>query len=177
MKRLAALLLILSALSSCSEDDISGTVKDCANIDAHINDYTPRTIEMPMQKDEGGSVTIYSKNGKLILATDTAFSDINSASARYYFDDGNMIYVVQNEYDYNQPKFKTRENGTQTGDTSWYDPRKTVLKSNRFYFYHSRMVKWINDQGKEVPTEDRHYDLQRAILIKDAEKIKKMLRS
>lgn len=144
--------------------------------DAGMARYTPKTVELPMQKDEGGSVTMYTDNGKLVLTTDTAYTLLGASSARYYFEDGDLAAVIQNEYVYNKPTYITRERAMEDGENEWFDERKTVKKTNSFYFYNNRMVKWINEKGVEVSDNNRKYELQQAILIKDAEKIKKMIR-
>lgn len=172
-------LLLLSAmlfLSSCSEDDITDTQKKMKETDAGIAGYKSKVIELPMQKDEGGSVTMYTRDGKLVLTTDTAYTQSGTSSARYYFDDEDLAAVVQNEYVYNQPIYYTREMAIEDGSKEWHDDRKTVKKTNSYYFYNNRMVKWVNENGVEISDNNKKYELQQAILIKDAEKIKKMNR-
>lgn len=176
MKAAIVALSCIFLLTSCSEDDITGTVKKSHDIDAHIADYKQKTISIPEQRTEGGSVTIYTQNSKLILVTDTSYSLTGAGSARYYFDDGDLIAVTQNDYVYNQPVSKTKEQAAITGDSTWYDATRTKLKTNRYYFYHNRMVKWIANNSTDVDNNDKRYDLQQAILLKDVEKIRKMAR-
>ncbi len=177
MKLKGLLLLLVPALllQSCMEDDITGTVKDCKAIDAKMAGYKLKKIEMPYTKDEGGSVSIFTNDGKLVLTTDTAYTSSGTSSARYYFDAGDLICVIQNEYAYNQPNYMTRERA-DSAHPEYFDPSKTVLKTNSFYFYNGHMVKWINEKNETVNPENKRFDLQQAILQKDAEKIKKMAR-
>ena len=174
-----SILVVLSGvflLSSCSEDDITGTLKQMKTTDANTGKYKAKTIDMPAQKDEGGSVTFYTDAGELVLTTDTAYTQSGTSSARYYFDDGDLVSVIQNEYTYNQPVYMTRERAMQDGEKEWHDDTKTTKKTNSYYFYNGRMVKWIDDKGDAISDNNKKYDLQQAILLKDAEKIKKMAR-
>ncbi len=175
LRKVALSGIFVLALASCREDDITGTVKQCKEIDAKMTAYKLKKIVLPESKDEGGSVSIFTQEQKLVLTTDTAYTSAGTSSARYYFDNGDLICVVQNEYVYNQPIYMTREHA-DSNQHEFFDPTKTVLKTNRFYFYNGRMVKWINENNIDVSSENKRYDLQQAILQKDAEKIKKMAR-
>ena len=68
----------------------------------------------------------------------------------------------------------TEERALKDGDSVWYDDTKTKMTTTRYYFFEGRMVKWINKDNKVIPETNKKYDFQAAILLRDAEKIKKM---
>ncbi len=175
MRLLTIALFFVLSLNSCREDDINDTIKECKNINEHLTSYQQKTIDLPAQSTEGGSVTFYSKDEKLAMVRAVYYGESARSDARYYFKDDNLISVIQEEYTYNRPIYVTEERAKADGDSTWYDDSKTVRTTNRYYFYDGDMVKWIDKDNKEIPESNKKYRLQAAILFKDAEKIKKMM--
>ena len=178
-KIIVAFLLATLCFSSCSEDDISGTIKMCSEINGHLSDYKKKSIDLTGITAGGGSVSGYFKGKHLVMATVSTFAEYNRNVTEYYFDDDKLACVLKQDYTYNQPTYYTDEMAREDGDTAahgGYDDTKTKLKVTRYYFYDGRMVKWFDDNNKLISDNDRHYEFQTAMLLSDAEKLQKMLK-
>ena len=174
MKLSAFLLLLVIAFSSCSEDDISGTQKKCKEILENLPTTQHKTLGMSAHSAESSGVNFYYRDNKIVLATVATYDESNRSNTQYFFDDNDLICVVQDDYVYNRPTYMTEERALKDGDSVWYDDSKTKMTTTRYYFYDGRMVKWINKDNKVIPETNKKYDFQAAILLRDAEKIKKM---
>ncbi len=174
MRILLFALCLAFSLQSCSEDDITGTQKTCKDIVEHLSSYEHKTLDITGKSAETNGLSFYFKNNKLVLATIATYEESGRTNAQYFFDNEELICVIQDEYVYNRPTYMTEERALKDGDSVWYDDTKTKMTTTRYYFFEGRMVKWINKDNKVIPETNKKYDFQAAILLRDAEKIKKM---
>lgn len=170
----ALVFFMILIFTSCSENDITGTQKTCKEILSNLSTYQHKTLDLAGQNSESNGVSFYIKDNKVMLATIATYSETGRTNAQYFFDNNDLICVVQQDYIYNRPTYMTEERATKDGDSVWYDDTKTTMSTTRYYFYDGRMVKWINKDNKVIPETNKKYDFQTALLLNDAEKIKKM---
>ena len=78
------------------------------------------------------------------------FTDTNRVFADYYFDDGMLVFIQQQNFVYNMNDTLTEAKARAKGDSVWYDDKKTRLEVSRFYFYKNKLVKWVQPGGKVV---------------------------
>ncbi|MBC7552888.1 MAG: hypothetical protein H7257_02805 [Taibaiella sp.] len=176
MKRYIALALIfLSLLASCREDDIEPEVEKCKIINQNLNKYTRKTFDYTGQAENAAIVTGYLDGEQLKMARASAFTDLGRKEDCFYFHKNKLIAVKQEEYLYNKPSYFTEDMATKLGDSVWYDDAKTVMKTNWYYFYSGKLVKWINPDHRIMPETDKQYDFKNDGLLSDAEKLKKMM--
>lgn len=178
IRRLAliALLLITSLLHSCREDDITDTVKWCNEVDSNPSKFKTLSFDLNTLTNKEGSILGYMDNGVLVKSTVSVYNELGSDIEYYYYKSGDLVCVRKEKYIYNKPRFYTPEYAAKVGDTAFYEDSKTVVKKNAYYFYDGRMVKWINEEKKDVPETDRLYSNTQKILIQDAERLVKMFR-
>ena len=179
-KIIAAFFVATFCLTSCSEDDITGIVKHCTQINAHLNDYKKKDIDLTGITSEGGTITGYFKDKELVMASVSSFGQASRSVSEYFFDDDKLECVIQQEYTYNRPMYYTDTMAIEDGDTAvhgGYDDKKTVMKVTRFYFYDGRMIKWFDEHDKLIPDNDRKYEFQTHSLLTDADKLSKMLKA
>lgn len=178
MKKTICILFLafFGLLASCSEDDITPIQKQCKNIDAQLASYRLKTIDLSGKTEETGTITGYFKNKDLIKATVESANELGRKFDEYYFDGEYLSCVKQIAFIYNKPSYYTREVAAKNGDSVCFDDRKTVEKTNQFFFYEKRMIKWINQDNKTIEDNDRKYQFQKALLQSDADKLQKMLK-
>ena len=171
-----SVFVAMVGLSSCREDDITGTVKKCKDINEHLSSYKQKAIDLTGVAEQNGTVTGYFKDKELIMASVANFGESNRRVDEFYFDDEKLICINREEFTYNKPRYYTEDVAQKSGDSVWYDDKKTVMQNTRFYFYDNRMVKWIAPNNKEIPDNDRKYDYTERSLLNDAGKLVKMLK-
>ena len=171
-------LLILSfiVLSSCNkkpEDAVADATKKYREINEKLPDYKSRQVD-DITSSAAGTITGYYRDNEVKKIYAEHFSDTNRVFTEYYFDDGMLIFILQQTYTYNRPDTYTEEKAVAAHDSVWYDDKKTKLGIDRFYFSKNKLVKWIPPSGKEVtPATSAFIDkesvlwAQAAILIKE----------
>ena len=175
-KSIIAFLLPLVLFSSCSEDDIEPIKKECKEIDKNLTTYRLKSVDVAAKPGAAGAIIGYlTKTRELVKATVESSDDKGRKFEEYYFDDGKIACVRQISFVYNKPQYYTRDVAQKNGDSTWFDDHKTLEKTTTFYFYDNRMIKWINDENKVVPDNDRSFEFQRAVLLRDVGKLQKML--
>jgi hypothetical protein len=72
----------------------------------------------------------------------------------YYFENSMLIFTYQEEHHYNVPFHVTPETAKELGAES-FDPKKTRIVGNRYYFQNRKMIRWLDEEKKEVnPTSE-----------------------
>ncbi|NDC40922.1 MAG: hypothetical protein EBZ77_05130 [Chitinophagia bacterium] len=180
MKQLAGLLLLLllctTLFPSCSEDDISDTNKYINELNTKLPSCSRKNIDLTGVGELNGNIAGYFTAGELVQATVSTYYETYSKTETYYFKSGDLVCLQKQEFTYNRPRSLTQEVAEKSGDSTWYDEKKTTVKTKLFYFYDKRMVKWINESKKEVPETDKNYQFVAASILSDAEKLEKMFR-
>ena len=168
-------LFVTLSFTSCSEDDITGTQKKCQEINQHLSSYKQKTLDYSGTVEQGGGVTGYFDGDKLMMAAVVTLGETEREVEEYFFDDNELMCVKKERFIYNKPTYMTEERALKDGDSTWYDDKKTIMKVSYCYFYDGRMVKWINEEKKDIPDTDRKYTYQTAVMLNGADKLKKML--
>ncbi len=176
MRRFAVLLFVmLISVCACKkkqEDIIAGIKKKYTEINEKIKDYTPRRVD-DITNPGGGTITGYYKGDEVKKVIAAHFSDSTRTFIEFYFDDGFLIMIWEQNYVYNRPMQYTEEVARAKGDSVWYDDKKTLRQTSLFYFHKNKLVKWLNRDGEEVaPATADFVDMesilwgQTAILLK-----------
>jgi hypothetical protein len=149
----ALLLLLLCCATACKrkpDDVVADDIKKVQKINDNINDYTLKQVD-DLTAQMGGSIAGYYKDKEVKKIAAENYFDTCRTFTDYYFDDGMLIYVVEQNYIYNKPASYTEEVAKAHNDSIWYDDTKTRVEVNRFYFGKNKMVRWIAPGKKEVP--------------------------
>jgi hypothetical protein len=154
MKQIISFLVLsLVLFSSCKEkkEDVLADIKEKrTKIDTKLNDYTPKRIDDLAFKG-AGTITGYYNDDELKKIYAEHFGVTRRTFTEYYFDDGMVIFILKQDYVYNQPNSYTEEIARAKGDSVWYDDKKTKLEVSRFYFDDNKLIKWVNPDGTTMP--------------------------
>jgi hypothetical protein len=85
------------------------------------------------------------------------YTDTCRTFTEYYFNEGMLIFILQQNYVYNKPMSYTEEKAKEKGDSAWYDDKMTRLEISRFYFTQNQMIRWVGPDGKEIPINSMQY--------------------
>lgn len=175
-KYLALFLLFIIGLSSCNrkpEDAVAYDIKTYESIDKKLNDYKAKSVD-DITSIAKGTISGYYRENEVKKIYAEHFTDTNRVFTEYYFDDGMLIYIRQQNFVYNCPDTITEEKAKANNDTVWYDDKKTKMEISRFYFNKNKLVKWLAPDNKEIaPATAQFIDKESvlwgetAILIKE----------
>jgi hypothetical protein len=103
------------------------------------------------EKDTDESIMAYLKEGK----TEMIQSEIGGAAGRlryeYFYDKNNqLVMVIQQFYKYNRPMYYDEATAIANGDDEYFDPEKTKILENRFYYNNQKLIQWTNPQHEVV---------------------------
>jgi hypothetical protein len=74
----------------------------------------------------------------------------------YYFKNGMLIFTYQEEHRYNVPFNVTPQTAKELGIES-FDPKKTRIVGNRYYFQNRKMIRWQDEEKKEVNPTSKEF--------------------
>jgi hypothetical protein len=67
----------------------------------------------------------------------------------YYFKNNKLFFVYKEVQEYNAPFWMTAEVFKEQGN-ELYDPKKTKIFENRYYFHEDKLIRWLNPEKKQV---------------------------
>jgi len=128
---------------------VANAIKRYETINNKLGDYKPKTVD-DITSRAAGTITGYYREEELKKMHSEHFTDTNRVFTDYYFDDGMLVFIQQQDYVYNKPNTYTEEKAKANNDSIWYDDKKTKLDISSFYFYKNKLVKWVKPGGNEV---------------------------
>ncbi len=172
---IAFFIIVVTCFSACREDDVAPEQNKCKKIMEQLGSYKQKVIDFTSRNPQAGKVTGYFDGNELKLASSVTSTQRGRRKDDYFFHNNKLIAVKQEEYNYNQPKYLTKELAATTGDSVWFDETKTVMDASWCYFYSGHLVKWLDKNNKTVSNADPRFDELNDKMLQDAEKLKQML--
>lgn len=156
-KALIAFVVSLSALACWSglagsalagnsqlKDSISSIRGRYAAINRNLAKYKAVKKELSGFSTEGGELTAYFDGPKIVKIATTNNGETNSFFEEFYYSDEKLIFVYRKQEIYDAPM-----------------SRVVRTKENRFYFGDGELIRWINENGKQVRAGDSQYPERR----------------
>ncbi len=177
MNKFLALFFVfaVTCFSACREDDVTPEQNKCNKIIQNLATYKKKALDLQGHVAETGNITGYYEGDELKLAIAISNGENGRKKESYFFHSNHLIAMQQDEFIYNKPRYITKQVAATTGDSTWYDETKTVMKTSWFYFYNGHMVKWLNQQNQAVPDNSPNWEVMNDKLLLDADKLKQML--
>jgi len=139
-KRILAVLIasLVSSMiweaSAQTTDAIQSIRKQYAAINKRVAQYKKVRKELSGFSAEGGRLIAYLDGSTIVKISATYYGETGKADEEYYYQDGKLIFVYRKDSTYSRP---------MSG--------KVIRTSeNRFYFQNDQLIKWLDENGKEV---------------------------
>jgi len=169
-------LLAIVCFSACKhkpEDVITQANKTREDINKNLGEYKSKHVD-DLTSAAPASITGYYREEELKKIYAEYFGEKDRTFTEFYFDDGMLVCVLEQDYIYNKPNTYTEEKAKQNNDTVWYDDKKTKLETSVFYFTGTnKMIKWT-DAGNDIPMGSTDFTnreseiwAQAAVMIKE----------
>ncbi len=145
-KYITLVLLSFICITSCKkkQEDVMADIKKNVNqINNKLKDYTLKQVD-DIVSPGGGSISGYYRDDEIKKIIAQRFTDTNRIFTDYYFDDGMLIFIVEQKFVYNLPASYTEAKAIALGDSVWYDDKKTKMEVSRFYLHENKLIKWID---------------------------------
>ena len=161
------LLIIGVSCKKKQADVLADAKKNYEKINKQINEYTKKQVD-DISSPEGGRITGYFREEEIKKMYVQHFGEKSRSFTEYYFDDGNLIYMLRQEFIYNKPNTYTEEKAKEANDSVWYDDKKTKLELSAFYFNDNNLIKWVGPGGTDIAVNTPEFVSKGPILLAEA---------
>lgn len=164
---LASIVVVLSVLSSHvgaraqKDDGIESIREHYAEINRKASSYRKVKKELSGFSAEGGELLAYFHGPSIMKMAATFFGETGKATEEYYYWEGKLIFVLQTDHRYDKPL-----------------SGKVVKKTeNRFYFKDDKLIRWIDENGKQVATDSPEFNDKQTEFLKSSNHLSEGARS
>jgi hypothetical protein len=114
-------------------------------------------LELSGYSTEGGVAKAYrDPTGAIRFLRVDRYFESGRLLQECYFKDGILIFTYQEEHHYNVPFNVTPQTAKELGIES-FDPKKTRIVGNRYYFKNRKMIHWLDEEKKEVNPTSKEF--------------------
>lgn len=158
MKPWAALLLLLLPMQPAvaSEDPrILDIRTEYQAIRTELPKLKKKEVYLDNYSADGGSGTLHSDSlGRPRFVRVELYGESGKAFEEYYFKDGKLIFVFIESHEYNVPYYVDEKTAKETGQPA-FDPEKTKIEEDRYYFSAGKLVRWVDENKKQVDVNSK----------------------
>lgn len=159
----AGISALLFAAASLAEDlGIVHIRKEYQAIRNALPQLKTETVELSGYSTEGGEAKAFRDGkGNIRLVKVELFFESGKVFEEFYYENGALIFVLYTKHRYNVPFFVTPETAKEIGGEA-FDPKKTTVTEDRYYFNKAKMIQWLDEKKNRVSPQGKEF--------KDAEK-------
>jgi len=163
---IAVLALLFTGTLSADESGILEIRKEYKNIRDALPSLIKTEIELSGYSAEGGKATAYRDNKKNIrLIKVELYGESGKVFEEFYYLSGSLIFAFYKSYRYNVPFYVTPEVAKDAGGVA-FDQKKTKITEDRHYFEKEKMVRWIDENKKEVTPTSKEFKESEKDIVK-----------
>lgn len=129
-----------SANSAQENDSLSFIRQRYAAINKNLAKYRVVKKELSGFSTEGGELTAYFDGAAIVKIAATFNGETNSFFEEFYYSNEKLIFVYRKQEIYDEPMTKV-----------------VKTKENRFYFSNDQLIRWINENGRQVAASNSKY--------------------
>lgn len=116
----------------------------------NLASYDTAMIEIWDESTEGGQATAYYYNFDLKIIEVVWLGETGKKIIDYYFDNGQLFFAFDQDFDYNRPIYWDKKTAEENGDNEIFDSNKTTVSADRYYFKNEKLFLWLDNDKKEV---------------------------
>lgn len=171
------LFQLITVYGQSNTADIKRIRVQYQEIQKNISSYDTVFIPLIGESTEGEQAIGYYKGSTLKLIVTEYLGETGKNRTEYYFDNDQLFFVLDQSFKYNRPIFWDQKRAEENDDTEIFDPSKTTLSEDRYYFKNKALILWLDNQKKEVDLKAGTNSLVGKHLIAHSQKIKEKLKS
>jgi hypothetical protein len=174
----ALLFALLFAGAALAEDPAVLRIrKEYQSILSALPRLKAESFELTGYSTEGGEAKAFrDRNGDIRLIKVELFFESGKVLEEFYYEKGALIFAFYQSHRYNAPFYVTPETAKEIGGVS-FDPKKTTVTEDRYYFDKGSMIRWLNEDKVAVKPENKDFkDAEKEILETSNEMLSKFKR-
>ncbi len=99
---------------------------------------------MDLSTEGGEAVSYRDKDNTLRLLALWRYGETGKQYDEYYFNNDSLLFIYSARHHYNAPFYLDDETAKEMGAEA-FDPQKTRVKENRYYFHDNHLIRWLDD--------------------------------
>ena len=148
------LTLLIFGTGHCFAQSNDSIISDIRTKYQHIRDnlksYDTTMIDIWDESTEGGQGTAFYDGNSLRLIETIWFGETGKRKTEYYFDNGQLFFAFDTDCEYNRPIYWDEKKAKEFNDSITFDPNKTIVKEDRYYFHNEKLIRWLDNDKKEI---------------------------
>jgi hypothetical protein len=158
MKQCMAILLLSLFCVSASNAGVVAIDNECAAIKKALPRFESDTQSFSGYSTQGGKAIAYLDKNKAIRFIHTEAPGETSKEVRdFYFKAGALIYACYEIHTFNAPFYMNAKLAKEEGCDP-FDPKKTMVRKERFYFLGDKLIEWIGSNKKPMAKGTKDYE-------------------
>jgi hypothetical protein len=175
---LTILLFVSSAISAQSHDSAIKEIRTKYKyIRNNLNSFSLTKTDIWNESTEGGEGKAYFDKNDLKLIEIILYGETGKRIIEYYFDDEKLFFAFEQLFKYNAPIYLDKKRAKEEGYDVYFDPDKTTVNENRYYFENEILIQWLDNNKNEIDlTKDSNIKVGQELILhsnKMKEKLKK----
>jgi hypothetical protein len=115
------------------------------------------SFELSGYATEGGEANAFrDSKGDIRLIKVQFFFESEKIFEKFYYENGALIFAYFRRQRYNIPFYVTSKTAKEIG-RAFFDPKKTAIKEDRYYFDKGKMIRWLNEKQIAVQPESKEF--------------------
>ena len=158
MKQCIAMLLLSLFCVSASNASVAAIKKECSAIKKALPGFTNDMQSFSGYSTQGGKAIAFFDTNRAIRFIHTEAPGETSKDVRdFYYKEGALIYACYEIHTYNAPFYMTVALAKEEGREP-FDPKKTIVKKEHFYFSGDKMIEWIGSNKKPMAKGTKDFE-------------------
>lgn len=142
------------------------------HIQTHLKDYRTASQDIWGESTEGGKATAHYDHSNVLQRIEVIwFGESGKRLVRYYFDHEQLVFALDQHIYYNRPIYWNQSLADEVGDTALFDPQKSTVIENRYYFNHDQPILWLDNTRHAVDLNIEKNSEQAQAIITHAKKM------
>lgn len=146
-----------STTSESTTDPIELIKERFKTINDNASTYKDKSVDITDMSSEGGILTFYSKDNKIMKMNLKLAFEMGNSSTEYYFWDNELFFIYDKIENYDMPMYIE---GSKVKETL----------ENRYYFKDDKLIKWLDTNKNEKSATEMNEKSQK--LVDGANKLK-----
>lgn len=144
------LVLFLSNASIADNSAILHIRKEYQSILNTVPSLKAESLPLSEYSTEGGEAKAYrDSSGNIRLLRIQVLFESGTVFEEFYYENGMLIFAFYQSHRYNVPFYVMPQTAKEIGSEP-FDPKKTIIIENRYYFDRGKMIRWLNESKNEV---------------------------
>jgi hypothetical protein len=146
-------LVVLNRQSTAQSTDalVKEITQKSNGIISNLKSFNQKTLDLPGESEEGGQAVGNYDQGILRMIDVNYFGETGKSETQYFFDNGELIYYVEKNHQYNRPIYWDKKTAEENNDSEIFDPEKTIVtEKEKYYFNQGKLIRLTGSNQRKL---------------------------